>query len=214
MPSFLSETCSQSASSSFGVVNRHLMSSCALQQRQRLVDDVLLVASRPSPISPPLDQLDHPARVEVDHEADAAAVLREVLDGQAQPARAGGPERQPVGALREGVVGQRVAEHLVVDAEVVDVDARLGHAGAAAGLEDVDGPARVALRHPAAHRAAAQPLVLEGAELVEVGVAVTSLRGSQPAFAAQSSQNGQPVSGSKCQAITSRTQASSRAGRR
>ena len=29
MPSFFSETFSQSASSSFGVVNRHLMLSCA-----------------------------------------------------------------------------------------------------------------------------------------------------------------------------------------
>src|SRR5687768_2934066 len=37
----------------------------------------------------------------------------------------------------------------------------------------------------------------------------TSRRGSQPAFAAQSSQNGQPVSGLKCQTISSRTLASS-----
>ena len=46
-----------------------------------------------------------------------------------------------------------------------------GPAGAAAGLEDRDGPALVALRQPAPHRALAQPLVLEGVELVEVGVA-------------------------------------------
>ena len=43
------------------------------------------------------------------------------------------------------LVGQRVAEHLVVDAEVVDDDAALRDAGGAAGLEDVD---RLVLRGP------------------------------------------------------------------
>ena len=38
---------------------------------------------------------------------------------------------------------------------------------------------------------------------------MTSLRGSQPAFSAHSSQNGQPVSGLKCHCINSRTHASS-----
>ena len=38
---------------------------------------------------------------------------------------------------------------------------------------------------------------------------VISRRGSQPAFVAKSSQNGEPVAGSKCQSTTSRTQASS-----
>ena len=127
MPAFFSEMRSHSASSSFGVVNRHLI-VVRLEQRERLVDDVLLVRLHLS-ISPPLDELDHPARVEVEHEADAAAMLGEVLDGEAQAARAasGRPaaSRRPCGKY---VVGQRVAEHLVVDAEVVDVDARLRHA--------------------------------------------------------------------------------------
>ena len=39
------------------------------------------------------------------HEADAAAVLGEVLDGEAQPARAGRAEHQPVGAFRERCSG-------------------------------------------------------------------------------------------------------------
>ncbi len=103
-----------------------------------------------------------------------------------------GPTDQPVGALRESVVGQRVAEQLVVDAEVVDVDARLRHAGAAAGLERVDRPV---LRRPFGTQrrtgAAAQPLVLERAELVEVVVAPGSpcADPSRPC-SAQSSQNG------------------------
>jgi hypothetical protein len=71
----------------------------------------------------------------------------------------------------KGVVRQRGAEGFVVDAEIVDRDARLGHAGAAAGLEDVDGPAGVGFGHPAANGPAAQPLVLEEAEAVQVVVA-------------------------------------------
>jgi hypothetical protein len=35
-----------------------------------------------------LDQFDHPARIEVDAEADAAAELAEMLDGEAQAPRA------------------------------------------------------------------------------------------------------------------------------
>ena len=44
---------------------------------------------------------------------------REVLDRQPQPPRAGRAEHQPVRALRKILVGQRVAEDLVVDPEVL-----------------------------------------------------------------------------------------------
>ena len=58
-----------------------------LQDRHRLIDDVILV--RLEVLAPPLlDQLDHPARIEVHAERDAAAMLREMFDRQAQPARA------------------------------------------------------------------------------------------------------------------------------
>ena len=43
-----------------------------------------------------LDELDHPARVEIDAEADAAAMMGQVLDRQTQPPRAGRAEHQPV----------------------------------------------------------------------------------------------------------------------
>ena len=111
-----------------------------------------------------LDQLDHPARVEVDAEADAAAILAQVLDRQAEPARPRRPEHQPVAAAREMPVGQGVAEHLVVDAEVVADDPALGDARGAAGLEHVPRSIRQRFRDPAPHRAAAQPVVLEVAE--------------------------------------------------
>ena len=84
----------------------------------------------------------------------------QVLDRQPQPPRAGRAEHQPVRALREELVRQRVAEHLVVDPEVVDDDAALGNAGGAAGLEDVDRLVRAAPSAPSgapARRAAIRP---------------------------------------------------------
>jgi hypothetical protein len=142
-----------------------------LEQGQGLVDDVLLVPLH-LPDLAGLDQLDHPAGVEVDLEADPAAELAEVLHGQAQTARAGGPELQPVRALRKELVGKGRAELLVVDAEVVDADAGLGHPGRAPGLEDRHRTIGVAERHPLPHRAPAEPLVLEVPEPVEIGVAL------------------------------------------
>ena len=57
------------------------------EDRHRLVDAVFLVGLQV--LHPALlDELDHPARVEVDAEADAAAILAEVLDRQPQPPRA------------------------------------------------------------------------------------------------------------------------------
>src|SRR5579871_1829729 len=115
-----------------------------------------------------LDQLDDPSRVEIDHEADAAAVLAEVLDGQTQTSRAAGPDHDPVGAARKEFVGKRLAEGLVVDAEVVDVDAGFGDTGAAAGFKCVDGVAGIGFGHPTADGTSAQPLVLKKAEAIEV----------------------------------------------
>ena len=88
-----------------------------------------------------------------------------MLDGQPQPPRARRTEHQPVGAAGKVFVVKRVAEHRVVDAEVVDIDPALGDAGAAAGLEDVDRPIGIGLGNPAPHRAAAEPFVLEGPSL-------------------------------------------------
>src|SRR5437588_326675 len=56
-----------------------------------LIDDVVLI--RLQVLHPAfLDDLDDPARVEIDAEADAAAELGEMLDRQAQAARARGAE--------------------------------------------------------------------------------------------------------------------------
>src|SRR5262245_20819686 len=107
------------------------------QDGDRLVDHVLLVGLEV--LGPALvDQLDDPARVEVDAEADPAAVLREVLDRQAQPARPRRAEHQPVRTLGEVLRGERSGVEVVVGAEVDAGDAALRDAGGAAGLEDED----------------------------------------------------------------------------
>ena len=121
-----------------------------------------------------------------------------------------GPTISQSAPFGKRVVGQRLAEVLVVDAEVLVRDARLRHAGAAAGLEHVDRLVGVRLGHPAPHRPAAQPLVFERPELVEVVVAGDVVIGSKSSVFARSSQNGHPVAGSKCQRTISRTCASSR----
>src|SRR4051812_31904080 len=110
----------------------------AAEDREGLVDAVILVEIDFLNFAA-LEALNDPARVEIDAERDAAAELGEVLDGEAQPARAGRAEHEPVGALGEGFVAERGGKVFVVGAEVVDLQARLGNAGRAAGLEDING---------------------------------------------------------------------------
>ncbi len=74
--------------------------------------------------------------------------------------------------------------------------AALGNAGRAAGLEDVDRLVGEGLGHPAAHRPAAQPFVLERLELLQVVEALHVLERIELQLATLvSSQNGQPVDG-------------------
>ena len=92
--------------------------SCA-ENRERLIDAVLLV--RFELLHPAfLDELDDPARIEVDAEADAAAVLGQMLDGQPQASRPRGPKHQPIRPMREILLGQRVAEKRIVGPEIFD----------------------------------------------------------------------------------------------
>src|SRR5215469_12282645 len=87
---------------------------------------------------------------------------------QKQTPRAGRAEHEPVRSLGEILLRQRVAEHLVVDAEIVLDDAALGDAGGTAGLENISRLILQGFRHPTAHRAAAQAFVLEEAEQLQV----------------------------------------------
>ena len=146
---------------------------CA-QDRQRLIDAVRLVRLE---FAEALgrDELVDPARIEIDVEARAATVLRQVLDRQAQAARPGRSEHQPVGAARKRLVGEPVAEDLVVGLKVADIDPALRHAGRASGLEDVERLAFEPLRHPAADRPAAQPFIPEVTEFFQIVVTADRL---------------------------------------
>src|SRR6478672_11247579 len=97
-------------------------------------------------------------------------MLREMLDCQAQTTWPGWTKRQPIRTMREKLFRQRVAERLVIDAEVVDVDARLRHARAAAGFKCVNRTIGITLRHPTPHWPTTQPLVLKKTEAREVVV--------------------------------------------
>ena len=117
-----------------------------------------------------LDQLDHPPRIEIDAETNAAAMLRQMLDCQPQPPRPRRAQHQPVRAVRKILLRQRVAEERVVGPKILDRHAALRHARGAARLEHVDRLVGERLRHPPPHRPAAEPLVLERRELLQIVV--------------------------------------------
>src|SRR5207237_8168445 len=66
------------------------------------------------------------------------------------------------------LVGQCFTEQLVVDSEILERHPCLRDARRAARLEHVDRLAHIAPTNPALYRAAAQPLVFEGAQAREV----------------------------------------------
>src|SRR5215213_267746 len=102
-------------------------------------------------------------------------MLREMFDCQTQTTRRGWPKRQPVSATWKEFSGQCVTERFVVDAKVVDIDARLRHARAAACFKRVDRSLGVTLRHPTTHRTTAQPLILKKTETRQVVVSLNLL---------------------------------------
>ncbi len=140
------------------------------QEVYGLVDDMVLVGLEM--IHPALlDQLDHPARVQVHAETDAPAEVGQVLDGQPQAPGATGTQHQPVRASGKILVRKSLGKKLVVDAKIFDVDPALGNAGGATGFEDVDRTVVHGLGNPAAHRTPSQPLVLKMAEPGQIGKA-------------------------------------------
>src|SRR6266849_1211546 len=95
-----------------------------------------------------------------------------MLDRKPEPAWTRWAQHQPVGISRKIFVGKRLAEHLVIDAEILHGHATLRYSGRAAGLEDVRGQVCEAFGHPAANRTSAEPLILEGREFSEIRKAV------------------------------------------
>jgi hypothetical protein len=139
----------------------------SLEKRQRLVDAVLFVTLGFLNVAA-LNELDDPARVEIDTEGDAAAMLREMLDSEAEAAGAAGAEVQPVSAAREKLVRQGAGECFVIDAEILMGNAGFRHASGASGFERKDRFVRVRLRHPAPHGSTAQPFIFEESKTIEI----------------------------------------------
>ena len=142
--------------------------------RGRLIDDVLLIFAGHRHLAG-ADEALHEARIEVHEVAGVAAVVGEVLDGEAQAAGAGRADHEPV-ALGEKVRAVVVAVFLVVGLVVIPADALLRHAGGAARLEDVVGALGVGLGHEALGLLGAQHVVVEVRELLrDVGEALDLL---------------------------------------
>src|SRR5262249_31266560 len=131
---------------------------------ERLHDDVLFIALHLGHVAA-LDELDNPTRIEVHAETDAAAILRKVLDGQAQATRAAGAEHQPVGTLGKELVGQCGAEGFVIGAKIVNVDAGLGDSSGTTSFKNIYGLVCIRFRNPPANGSTAQPFVFEEAKL-------------------------------------------------
>src|SRR6266436_5718717 len=95
-----------------------------------------------------------------------------MLDRKPEPPWTRWAQHQPVGISRKIFVGKRLAEHLVIDAEILHGHAALGYSGRPAGLEDVRRQVSEAFGHPAANRTSAEPFILERREFSEIRKAV------------------------------------------
>src|SRR6266702_1653184 len=91
-----------------------------------------------------------------------------MLDRQAQAAWTGRTEHQPIGAFGKILIGQSVAEHFVVGAEIIDVDPRFWDAGSAACFKDIDRFVGKGAWHPTAYRTAPKPFIFKQPELLQV----------------------------------------------
>ena len=69
-----------------------------------------------------LDQLDNPAWVKIDAEADAATVLSKMFDRQSKPSWARRAKHQPVCTLREIFFRESLTEFFVIGSEVPQVN--------------------------------------------------------------------------------------------
>ena len=143
----------------------HIMSRG--QHSDRLIDAMLLVLFQV--FHPPLlDQLHDPARIQIDAETDAAAMLCQVLDRQTQATGSRGAQHQPVRTFGEVLVRQRVAEQLVIPPMILDHHTAFRNASCAARLENVDRFPRMPCRNPTADRTAAEPFIFEIGKLLQV----------------------------------------------
>ena len=143
------------------------MDFVGFEKRQSLIDAMLFVALGFLNVAT-LDQFYDPARVEIDAEGDASAMLRQVLDSEPETAWAARAQMQPIGSPREKFVGQSIGEGFVIDPEILVRDPGFRNAGGPSGFKREDRLIRVGLRDPAADGTSAQPLVFEEAEFIEI----------------------------------------------
>ena len=139
-----------------------------LEDGDRLIDDVIHVGAGHVELFV-RDHLFDKARIEIDEIARAAADMGQVLDGETKPARAGRAHHQPVMVARKMRVRELFGKLGVIDLVILPADPLLGHAGGAAGLEDVEGFALEWRGHPDFRLEVAQRFVRKMRKLQHVG---------------------------------------------
>src|ERR1041385_1586109 len=137
-----------------------------LQNRHCLFDDVVHVRASDLAFLFGNDFFD-PTRIEVDKITNTAPKIREVFNGQAQPARSSRSNHQPGAATRKMLVGDLRRKLFIVGLVVVPPDALFGHAGSPARFEDVKRPPLIFLRHPDFGLQIAKPFILKMREMRE-----------------------------------------------
>ena len=102
----------------------HAADFAVFQDHHRLINDVVHVGAGLVKMFV-ADHLLDPARIQINEVTGTAANVREMFDREPQPARAGGPDHQPVMVSREVGVRQFFRELRVVHLVIVPADALL-----------------------------------------------------------------------------------------
>ena len=118
--------------------------------------------------------------------------MRQMLDGQTQPARAGGSDHQPVPVAGKGLVIEGLGKLLVVDLVVIPLNPLFRHAGRSPRFKNMKGATKVGAGNPLFVRERAEQFAIEVREAEEVverldlqgGIPVCFLGPVQPVRAA------------------------------
>ena len=114
------------------------------------------------------DDFFDPARIQIDEIARAPPHVGQMLDRQAQPPWTGRAHHQPIMIARKMFVRNFFRELAVIHLVIVPTDALLGHAGRAAGLEDIKWPPLECFWDPDFRLQIAQPFVLKMREARQI----------------------------------------------
>ena len=118
------------------------------------------------------DQLDHPARIQINTKTNPTAHLSQMLDRQPQTTRARRTQHQPVTALRKVLIRQRLAKQRVVRSEVIHDHSAFGNTGRTTGFKNVSRAICMILHPPSLNRTTAKPIIFKCRKLFQIVIAL------------------------------------------